>query len=124
MFHKHRTLMTLLSLGKVQVGVNSAVEGVVLPKHLMKDRDNMLLSLSTSFKGDWSIHKDRVEAELSFNKTPFKCVIPFDAIWFMRLMFDPKVEGMPSQEELDEEFAEEFAECMPISLQHNLYPRQ
>lgn len=123
--NKHRTLMTYLSLGKIRVGVNLAVDGLVLPSHVMTSgRDSSYLHLSTEFDGDLVIHKDKIVAVLSFNGQPFTCVIPLNSIWSLRIIHDPNVDCMPSQEELDEEFYEGFEDCLPLSMRDDDTPSQ
>jgi hypothetical protein len=62
------------------VQVNPAVAGVILPDHLKKE-STITLKLSKLFSGGMEITPEKIEANLSFNKQYFCCVIPLDAIW-------------------------------------------
>lgn len=109
---KHRTLLAFLSTFKVELYINLTTDGVVFPK---RDMDTASVFLSTRFEGDLILYKDKVVAELSFNKKKVLCTIPYDAIWSIRPVANKDAEGEPTQEELDE-VAEFYDECVPLSM--------
>lgn len=100
-------------MGKVQLSLNLSIEGVEYPSHLMT-KDNAKVSIRTH--ADYVVHKDKIEVDLSFDGQSHHCVFPYASIWKVRLMLDPSLKGMPTQEELDEEFQEVFEDCMPMSV--------
>ncbi len=77
---KHKLIKRLLLDEYLIVQINNSTEGLLLPEALKKDH-SVSLKLSKLFRGPILLKEDRIEANLSFNKAYFNCIIPLTAIW-------------------------------------------
>lgn len=80
MQNKKQTIQDFLAHGKSVISVNSRVDGVKLPKHLM-DKIQVKLSLSLKFPNPIDFNKKGIETKLSFAGKPHKVVLPYDSIY-------------------------------------------
>jgi hypothetical protein len=93
-------LENYLSAGKILIAIDSNVEGVVLPDHLMHSIQ-VKLNLSYRFATEiFEIDHEKVKIDLSFAGSRFLCSIPFDSIYYVALAADPLngveiIENMP-----------------------------
>lgn len=93
-------LQNCLTEGKILIAIDSNVEGVVLPKHLMNSIQ-VKLNLSYSFATNvFEIDEEKIRIDLSFSGSRFLCVIPFTSIYYVAMAEDPLngveiVENMP-----------------------------
>jgi len=82
--YKQIVLELFLAFGTTRVAVNGAHSLIKLPEYLLGN-PNVHLDLSYNFGTNFpmSLDDDGIRAVLSFNKTPFSCFIPWDALWLV-----------------------------------------
>lgn len=69
-----------LGRGKVYIHLDPQVDGVSLPSHLM-DRESVPLVIAWQAPGiDLALGAERIEATLRFGGTPFRCLVPWEAL--------------------------------------------
>jgi stringent starvation protein B len=81
-------LRNFVQAGKVLVIVDSTVEGVELPKHLL-GFIRVKLNLSTKFKGPLDISTKETKVTLSFSGEQYNCVLPHHAVYYIAMADDP-----------------------------------
>jgi len=79
MLKKH-AVQSFLEKGKIVIIVNSNVQGVVLPNHLM-NKIQVKLSLSLKFKNPTYLLDDLIQTQLTFNGITGNVLIPYTAIY-------------------------------------------
>ncbi len=80
---KRKSLSAKLDEGRIQVRVNSCVDGVILPDFLM-NRVQVTLNLSYGFQPEiFVIDDDGVQVSLSFSGEKVLCVIPWESLYFI-----------------------------------------
>lgn len=86
---KKAILEESLSHGTTRVVVDGTHPLIQLPEHLLKD-SKVYLDLSYNFgtRFPMSLDNDGIRAVLSFNKSPFSCFIPWDALWLVEIQED------------------------------------
>jgi stringent starvation protein B len=100
MINVKELLENYLAEGKILIAIDSNVEGVVLPDHLMNSIQ-VKLNLSYRFATNiFEIDEEKVRIDLSFSGSRFLCVIPFTSIYYVAMAEDPLngvevVEHMP-----------------------------
>lgn len=83
-------LLHLLDEGMVMLHINAKHEDVIVPSYL-KDDVHLRLNLSYRFRlPDLQIDDEMISATLSFQKQPFRCCIPFVALWGLSQPHDPE----------------------------------
>ena len=104
---KREALETLLEQKYVMAHLDPRSDEVVLPDHL-KDSPTLTLQLSLRFRGDMTIERTMVCAELLFSGEYFSCEVPYDAIWAltseegeMRLWPESMPEELQSGDEIN-----------------------
>ena len=106
---KSRSLEKFLCEEFVLVHINPQHAEVVLPDYL-RTQSTVTLKLSHHFRGQLTINREQVMAELSFKGSLTRCVIPFDAIWAMTSLKGEKLFWPEAaHEEVQKLFKEEFA---------------
>jgi len=78
--NKYDFLIQLLSEGDAMVCLDARLPNVDVPA---SHKGNAALSLvfNLSFKRPFDVQEDGVYATLAFGGRPYKCVIPFEAVW-------------------------------------------
>jgi stringent starvation protein B len=78
--NKYDFLIQLLSEGDAMVCLDSRLPNVDVP---VSHKSNAALSLvfNLNFKRPFDVQEDGIYATLAFGGRPYKCVIPFDAVW-------------------------------------------
>ena len=73
-------LIQLLSEGDAMVCLDARLPNVDVPA---SHKDNPALSLvfNLNFKRPFNVQEDGIYATLAFGGRPYKCVIPFEAVW-------------------------------------------
>ena len=83
---KRSALESRLSEGRVQVHLDSTIDGVVLPEHLM-GQVQVILNLSYGFRPEvFIIDDDGVQVTLSFGGQKFLCILPWVCIYVMQTL--------------------------------------
>jgi hypothetical protein len=80
--NKRNTIFELLRDGQIQVTINSAFPGVVLPEHLM-NKYQVILNLSHKFKDRIHITEIGVTTVLLFLGEDHPVVLPWGSIWYV-----------------------------------------
>lgn len=78
---KQQAFLEMLDQGMTMVHLNARVEGTDVPDHL---RDDPHLRLNFSYKFGlevFDINPNEIVANLSFQGTPYNCVIPWSAVF-------------------------------------------
>ncbi len=89
MINVKELLENYLAEGKILIAIDSNVEGVVLPDHLMNSIQ-VKLNLSYRFATNiFEIDEEKVRIDLSFSGSRFLCVIPFKSIYYVAMAEDP-----------------------------------
>jgi hypothetical protein len=89
MINVKELLENYLAEGKILIAIDSNVEGVVLPDHLMNSIQ-VKLNLSYRFATNiFEIDEEKVRIDLSFSGSRFLCVIPFTSIYYVAMSEDP-----------------------------------
>ena len=103
--NKYDFLSLLLSEGDAMVCLDARRDDVSVPKK-HKDDPSLNLIFNLNFRKPIEINEDEVLVTLSFGGRPYKCVIPFDAIW---AIYEPAMKkGQVWEESLPEDI--DFAE--------------
>jgi len=82
---KKEVLLALLEKTSVLVHLDARRDGVCVPAHL-KTNPQLLLQIGLNLPvpiRDLEVSDDGVSCTLSFNRTPFPCVLPYPAIFAM-----------------------------------------
>jgi hypothetical protein len=82
-----------VSFGDVIVVVNTTVSGVTVPPEY-SNLTTLKLSIGLEMPvpiPDLKIEDDGITCTLSFNREPYFCVLPWEAIWQMVPLIDPKL---------------------------------
>jgi stringent starvation protein B len=78
---KKETLLAFLSRGVAMVHLDARRPGVVVPQQFTHD-PHLRLNLSYGYRiPDFDVGEDRVQATLSFGGRPFRCLLPWSAIF-------------------------------------------
>lgn len=75
-----KVIQHMLYKGRVRVYIGTFLPGVQLPAQFM-NAGILPLNLSLRFDGPMSLNDDGISVELSFNKEPFLCFLPWPAIF-------------------------------------------
>jgi hypothetical protein len=79
---KRKYLEHCLEHGRSAIHVNTKYPGVVVPPDVIEKYGvNLQLNLSYRFGTRLTVTDDGVDANLSFNLTPYDCIIPWGAVW-------------------------------------------
>ena len=62
------------------IHLDSGIEGVTLPSHLLK-RYQVTLQVSRFFRGGLELTPEQISTDLVFDGSYFTCVVPLSAIW-------------------------------------------
>lgn len=62
------------------IHVNTSVQGLVIPNHLLSE-PSVALKLSKMFMGKLVVEKDQITAELRFSGEYFTCQVPWNSVW-------------------------------------------
>src|SRR5690606_35679283 len=82
--YKQIVLELFLAFGITRVVVNGTHPLIKLPEYLLGNPEVRLdLSYNCGLNLPMSLDDDGIRAVLSFNKTPFSCFIPWDALWLV-----------------------------------------
>ncbi len=77
---KHQFLLKLLSEGDAMVCLDARLPSVEVPKvHKINAALNLVFNLNT--RRPLEINEEGIFSTLAFNGRPFKCIIPYEAIW-------------------------------------------
>ena len=104
---KYDFLLFLLETGDAMVCLDARLPEVDLPKN-QKSNSSLNLIFNLNFKQPIEVNKDAIFATLAFNGRPYKCFLPFEAVW---AIYDPNMKNAQVWEESippDMNLADEF----------------
>lgn len=97
---RKKKIEALLKLGITYIYVNTKRSGVILPPDLMA-QPTTTLQISYNFQGALTLHKDHVEAILTFGNNTERCVAPYSSIWAIgnqgTLIMETWTEALPEE---------------------------
>lgn len=110
--YKKQLLLDMLEEGMVMLHLDARHPDVQIPDFL-KDDFQLRLNLSYRFADvNLSVDNESIHAVLSFQRTPFACVLPLQAVWGVSSQ-DTKLQIFP--QDLPEELTEWFLALAQIS---------
>ena len=107
---KRLSLERALSFGLTEIHVNSAIEGVQLPEHLMR-QPQVILNLSYKFRCEiFDIDAHGIQVTLSFGGQISLCILPWTSLYMIRQVSADNPEGE----------GELFLESLPSAIARHL----
>jgi stringent starvation protein B len=99
---KYDFLLFLLEEGDAMVCLDSRNEEVDVPKS-HKNNSSLNLVFNLNFRHPMDITEEGIFATLAFNGRPYKCVLPFSAVW---AIYDPNMKnGQVWEESIPEDMS-------------------
>ena len=92
---KYDFLLFLLETGDAMVCLDARLPEVDVPKN-QKSNSSLNLIFNLNFKQPIEVNKDAILATLAFSGRPYKCFLPFEAVW---AMYDPNMKNAQVWEE-------------------------
>ncbi len=117
---KYRVIDELLVQEYTLIHVNTMMQGVVLPQHLLS-QPTVTLKISRFFPKPMFLGKETVRAELMFNGGYFSCIVPWEAIWGVTSL---KGEGKVWIEAVPKGVFQELAKVMPQARAKSSSPEE
>ena len=86
---KYDFLLFLLETGDAMVSLDARLPEVDVPKN-QKSNSSLNLIFNLNFKQPIKVNKDSIVATLAFSGRPYKCFLPFEAVW---AIYDPNMKN-------------------------------
>ena len=86
---KYDFLLFLLEAGDAMVCLDARLPEVDVPKN-QKSNSSLNLVFNLNFRRPIEINEDAISATLAFNGRPYKCWLPFEAVW---AIYDPDMKN-------------------------------
>ena len=86
---KYDFLLYLLETGDAMVCLDARLPGVDVPKN-QKSNSSLNLVFNLNFRQPIEINEDTISATLAFSGRPYKCLLPFEAVW---AIYDPNMQN-------------------------------
>ena len=86
---KYDFLLFLLETGDAMVCLDARLPEVDVPKN-QKSNSSLNLIFNLNFKQPIEVNKDAIFATLAFSGRPYKCFLPFEAVW---AIYDPNMKN-------------------------------
>ena len=86
---KYDFLLFLLETGDAMVCLDARLPEVDVPKN-QKLNSSLNLIFNLNFKQPLEVNKDSILATLAFSGRPYKCFLPFEAVW---AIYDPNMKN-------------------------------
>ena len=86
---KYDFLLYLLETGDAMVCLDARLPDVDVPKN-QKSNSSLNLVFNLNFRQPIEINEDAISATLAFSGRPYKCLLPFEAIW---AIYDPNMQN-------------------------------
>jgi len=86
---KYDFLLFLLETGDAMVCLDARLPEVDIPQN-QKSNSSLNLIFNLNFRRPIEINEDAISATLAFNGRPYKCWLPFEAIW---AIYDPNMQN-------------------------------
>lgn len=122
---KYDFLLFLLEQGDAMVCLDARREDVDVPES-QKNNSSLNLVFNLNFRHPMDILEEGIFATLAFNGRPYKCTLPFDAVW---AIYDPNMtngqvweESIPADMNLADQVKDYPTENPPKKPQTKLKP--
>jgi len=86
---KYDFLLYLLETGDAMVCLDARLPDVDVPKN-QKSNSSLNLVFNLNFRQPIEINEDAISATLAFSGRPYKCLLPFEAVW---AIYDPNMQN-------------------------------
>jgi len=86
---KYDFLLYLLETGDAMVCLDARLPDVDVPKN-QKSNSSLNLVFNLNFRQPIEINQDTISATLAFSGRPYKCLLPFEAVW---AIYDPNMQN-------------------------------
>ena len=86
---KYDFLLFLLETGDAMVCLDARLPEVDVPKN-QKTNSSLNLIFNLNFKQPIEVSEDAIFAKLAFSGRPYKCFLPFEAVW---AIYDPNMKN-------------------------------
>ena len=86
---KYDFLLFLLEAGDAMVCLDARLPEVDVPKN-QKSNSSLNLVFNLNFRRPIEINEDAISATLAFSGRPYKCLLPFEAVW---AIYDPNMQN-------------------------------
>ena len=86
---KYDFLLYLLETGDAMVCLDARLPDVDVPKN-QKSNSSLNLVFNLNFRQPIEINEDAISATLAFSGRPYKCSLPFEAVW---AIYDPNMQN-------------------------------
>ena len=110
---KYDFLLYLLETGDAMVCLDARLPDVDVPKN-QKSNSSLNLVFNLNFRQPIEINEDAISATLAFSGRPYKCLLPFEAVW---AIYDPNMqngqvweESIPSDMNLADQIVSEMVD--------------
>ncbi|MEK9630226.1 MAG: ClpXP protease specificity-enhancing factor SspB [Nitrospinota bacterium] len=86
---KYDFLLYLLETGDAMVCLDARLPEVDVPKN-QKNNSSLNLIFNLNFRRPIEVNEDAISATLAFSGRPYKCYLPFEAVW---AIYDPNMKN-------------------------------
>ena len=86
---KYDFLLYLMETGDAMVCLDARLPDVDVPKN-QKSNSSLNLVFNLNFRQPIEINEDAISATLAFSGRPYKCSLPFEAVW---AIYDPNMQN-------------------------------
>ena len=122
---KYDFLLYLLETGDAMVCLDARLPDVDVPKN-QKSNSSLNLVFNLNFRQPIEINEDAISATLAFSGRPYKCSLPFEAVW---AIYDPNMqngqvweESIPSDMNLADQIVSEMVDNPASKAEKKLKP--
>ena len=122
---KYDFLLYLLETGDAMVCLDARLPDVDVPKN-QKSNSSLNLVFNLNFRQPIEINQDAISATLAFSGRPYKCLLPFEAVW---AIYDPNMqngqvweESIPADMNLADQIVSEMVDNPGSKAEKKLKP--
>ena len=122
---KYDFLLYLLETGDAMVCLDARLPDVDVPKN-QKSNSSLNLVFNLNFRQPIEINEDAISATLAFSGRPYKCLLPFEAVW---AIYDPNMqngqvweESIPADMNLADQIVSEMVDNPAPKTEKKLKP--
>ena len=122
---KYDFLLYLLETGDAMVCLDARLPDVDVPKN-QKSNSSLNLVFNLNFRQPIEINEDTISATLAFSGRPYKCLLPFEAVW---AIYDPNMqngqvweESIPADMNLADQIVSEMVDNPASKAEKKLKP--
>ena len=122
---KYDFLLYLLETGDAMVCLDARLPDVDVPKN-QKSNSSLNLVFNLNFRQPIEVNQDAISATLAFSGRPYKCLLPFEAVW---AIYDPNMqngqvweESIPADMNLADQIVSEMVDNPASKSEKKLKP--